>query len=154
MRLRKGTTVPQQSSRESKAASAPEKPTPPPMQSVIKGAWTYRVESPIEQCVSALKELASDIRANSAFFVRNGPKILTPSETATRQQRIEELAAEFEKLTDRVRQHSVTYEQVDAILKNLHNFGFYPNALLVSNLARAFVNADLLRTPESGASRP
>jgi translation initiation factor 2B subunit (eIF-2B alpha/beta/delta family) len=136
--------VPQPSSKESKPS--PEKPTPPPMQSVIKGGWTYRVESPREQCVSALRELAEHIRTNSAFFVQNGPKILTPSETATQQQRIEALAEELDKLAVTVPQRSpsVTYQQLDEILRKLRDLGFYPNDLLVSNLARAFVKAGLV----------
>lgn len=53
-------------------------PFPPPMQSVIKGGWTYRVEDPIETSVSALKELAQQIRTASRFFAQYGRKRFSP----------------------------------------------------------------------------
>jgi len=120
-----------------------EKPTPPPTQAIIKGGWTYRVERPLEQCVSALNELAQYIRNNSRFFVTSGPKMLTPEEANIRKQKIEELAEEIHKLATHVPQRTVNYRAVEGLLKKLTELGFFPDNLLVSNLARAFVRAGL-----------
>ena len=120
-----------------------EKPTPPPTQAIIKGGWTYRVERPLEQCVSAVNELAQNIRTNSRFFVTSGPKMLTPEERDIRQHKIEELAEGMDKLATQVPQGTVSYRAVEELLQKLRELGFFPDNLLVSNLARAFVRAGL-----------
>ena len=109
------------------------------MQTIVKGGWTYRVGSRNEQRVSALKDLAQYIRNNATFFVRSGPKMLTPSESHTRQQRINELAVEIDKLASTVPQGTVTYNDLEKILLQLQELGLYPDNALVSNAARAFV---------------
>jgi hypothetical protein len=121
-----------------------EKPVPPPTQAIIQGLWTYRVERPIEQCVSALNELAQYVRTNAGIFVTTGPKMLTPQETSARKQKIEELANQIKTLAIKVPDGTVNYEAVEAILKKLRELGFFPDNLLVSNLARAFERAGLL----------
>jgi phosphoglycolate phosphatase-like HAD superfamily hydrolase len=130
-----------------KADLAPKKPVPPPMQSVLKGGWTYRIENPIETCVSALKELAQQVRADSWAFVRYGPKMLSPAETQARQQEIAALAAEIEKLAAEMPKQSVPFPRVTEILSKLHKLGFFPNGLLIENVARAFVSAERFRRP-------
>lgn len=125
--------------------SPPEKPVPPPMQSVIKGGWTYRVEDPIEQCVSSLRELAQEIRAHSWAFVRYGPKMLSPSETDARQQEIVVLAAEIEKLAAELPKEPVAFPRVTETLSKLRKLGFFPNELLIENIGRAFVSAEKYR---------
>jgi len=111
-----------------------EKPLGPPMQSVIKGGWTYRVENPIETSVSALKELAQEIRAtlkelaqevraHSWAFVRNGPKMFSPSETNARRKEIEALAIEIEQLAAEIPQRNVPFPRVTQILSKLHSLG-------------------------------
>jgi hypothetical protein len=141
------------------AADRIEKPVPPPMQSVIKGGWTYRVENPIETSVSALRELAEairelaqQIRTDSWAFVRYGPKMLSSSETHARQQQILALAAEVEKLAAEVPHHSLPFARVTEILQRLHKLGFFPNGLLLKNVTRAFVSAEKFRRLEQNAS--
>jgi hypothetical protein len=128
-----------------------EKPVAPPMQSVIKGGWTYRVENPIERCVSALKELAQQIRTDSWAFVRHGPKMLSPPESHARQQEIVALASEIETLAAEVPQRTLAFSRVTEILPKLHKLGFFPNGLLVENVARAFVSAEKFRGSDQTA---
>jgi hypothetical protein len=122
------------------------------MQSVIKGGWTYRVEDPIETCVSALKELAQEIRAHSWAFVRYGPKMFSPAETNARKKEIEALAVAIEQLAAEIPQRDVPFPRVTQILSKLHGLGFLPNGLLVENVARAFVSAEKFRRLEQNAS--
>lgn len=121
-----------------------DKPVPPPTQAIIKGLWTYRVERPMEQCVSALNELAQYVRRNAGIFVTSGPKMLTPQETNARRQKIEELANQITKLAIKVPDGTVKYEAIETILKKLRELGFFPDDLLVFNLARVFGTAGLL----------
>lgn len=127
------------------AAGRIEKPVPPPMQSVIKGGWTYRIEDPIETSVSALKELAQKIRADSWAFVRNGPEMLSPSEINSRRKEIEALAGEIEHLAAEIPRRNVPFPRVTKIISKLHSLGFFPNGLLVENVTRAFVSAEKFR---------
>lgn len=127
-----------------KASPPPKKPVPPPMQSVIKGGWTYRIENPAETSISALKDLgeairtlAQEIRSHSWAFVRHGPRMLSPSEKAAREHEIVTLAGEIDKLAERVPQSKVAYADVEAVLSRLREAGFFPDSLLVSNVARA-----------------
>ncbi len=138
---------------------SPEKPVPPPMQSVIKGGWTYRIENPAETAISALKELAEairalaqEIRSHAWAFVRHGPQMLSSSETALREQQIVALAGDIDKLAERVPQSRVTYGDVEAILSRLRGAGFFADSLLVSNVARAIYALEQRRTePDLGA---
>jgi hypothetical protein len=142
-----------------KAALPPQKPIPPPMQSVIKGGWTYRIENPTETSISVLKELAETIRAlareirtHSWAFVRHGPQMPSPSETRAREQKIVTMAGEIDKLAESVPQGTVTYTDVEAVLSQLKEAGFVPDGLLVSNVARAIYALAQKRTaPDIGA---
>lgn len=125
------------SSNGTKDDASPVKPVPPPMQSVIKGGWTYRIENPTETSVSALRELAQEIKGHSWSFVRDGPRMLSPSETAAREQQIVALARKLDELADKVPQIRVAYADVEAVLSQLREVGFFPDNLLVSNVARA-----------------
>jgi hypothetical protein len=123
------------------------------MQSVIKGGWTYRIENPTETSISALKELAEAIRAlaqeirtHSWTFVQHGPQMLSPSETSAREKKIVTLAGEIDKLTESVPQGNVTYTEVEAVLSRLREAGFFPDGLLVSNVARAIYALEQKRT--------
>jgi len=131
----------------------PGKPVPPPMQSVRKGGWTYRIENPTETSVSALKELADAIRAlargvreRSKFFVVDGPKMLPPTEARAREQEIISLAREIDTLSARLPNTNVTYKDVEEILSRLKKIGSFPDWLLVSNVARAISALQRTRT--------
>ncbi len=134
------------SNNDDKDNSPLEKPVPPPMQSVIKGGWTYRIENPTETVISALKELAQEVRRNSWAFVRQGPAMLSPSVTALRDQKIKELAKEIDRLGDKVPHRKVTYGEVKRVLDRLHELGFFPDQLLISNVARAIYALGQRRT--------
>ena len=135
-----------------KANLLPEKPVPPPMESVIKGGWTYRVENPIERYASALKELAEEIKAHSSAFVRHGPQVLSSAETHSRQEQILAVASEIEKLATGVPKCTTSLPRVTTLLPRLHRLGFFPDGLLVENVARAFVSAEKFRGSEPSAS--
>ena len=63
--------------------------------------------------------------------------MLSPSETKAREQRIVVLADEIDKLGKSVPQSRVTYADIEAVLSRLREVGFFPENLLVSNVARA-----------------
>lgn len=130
----------------------PEKPVPPPMESVIKGGWTYRVENPIERYASALNELAEEIKAHSWAFVRHGPQALSSAETHSRQQQILAVASEIEKLAAAVPKSTTSIPRVTKLLSRLRQLGSFPDGLLVENVARAFVSAEKFRGSEPSAS--
>jgi len=142
------------SSNGTKDDPSPKKPVPPPMQSVIKGGWTYRIENPAETAISALKELAQEIRRHSWAFVRHGPRMLSPSETALREQQIVVLAGEIDKLAEGVPQSKVTYRDVEAILSRLREVGLFADSLLVSNVARAIYALQERRTETDLGAQP
>jgi hypothetical protein len=52
---------------------------------------------------AALAGVANYTRQNSKFFVRNGPRLLTPTETSKRRQRIEALADQIDALAEGAR---------------------------------------------------
>jgi hypothetical protein len=121
----------------------PPRPAAPPTQSVAKGAWTFRVESPIEQCVSALLQLAEYVEATSGFSVTDGPRMLSPTEKAERKTKIVTTAAGLKKLADAISEGTVKYSDVEALLRDLQKSGASATNALVSNVARAFVKAGL-----------
>jgi hypothetical protein len=137
--------VTQSSSKEGTNPASARKPVGPPMQTIIKGGWTYRVETDIERSASALRDLAQYVKNTSAISasVANGPKLRDPEDKAYRKNQIESLATELEKLADAVPLGSVTYNDVEAVLSKLQKFDAQPDNLLVSNVARAFVWAGL-----------
>jgi hypothetical protein len=87
----------------------------------------------------ALLALAGYVRTNSGFFVRTGPHMLSPAETAKRKQQIEALSDKLAELAVEARDGLVEYAQFDAILGALHSAGFFPEGELVSAAARALV---------------
>ncbi len=91
----------------------------------------------IEPAVDALRALAAYTRAYSVMFVRSGPKMLSPEETARRRQRIEDLAEQVEALADKIPEGSATYQAFEAILDQLHQSGLFPENDLVSAVAFA-----------------
>ena len=133
----------------SKAGSGPvedapgTRPAAPPTQSVAKGAWTFRVESPIEQSVSALLQLADYVEATSDFSVTDGPRMLNQTEKAEQKQQIIITANELKKLANAIPEGTVKYADVEVLLRNLQKLGASATNALVSNVARAFVKAGL-----------
>ena len=86
---------------------------------------------------AALAAVAEYTRQNSQLFVRNGPRLLTPAETAKRCQRIEALADRIDALAEGAREGLVEYRQFETILGRLHAEGFFPNGDLISAVAKS-----------------
>jgi hypothetical protein len=90
---------------------------------------------------AALAAVADYTRRNSAFFVRNGPRMLTPAETARRRERIEALADKLDDLAKNAGDGLVEYRQFEMVLGHLHAEGFFPDTALVSAVAKALLVA-------------
>jgi hypothetical protein len=88
---------------------------------------------------AALTAVAKYTRRHSELFVRNGPRLLTPAETAKRRQRIEALADQIDVLAEGARDGLVEYRQFEAILGRLHAEGFFPDDDLVSAVAKVLL---------------
>ncbi len=88
---------------------------------------------------AALAAVADSIRQHSELFVRNGPRLPTPAETAKRRQRIEALADQIGALAEGARDGLVEYRQFEAILGRLHAEGFFPDNELVSGVAKTLL---------------
>jgi hypothetical protein len=88
---------------------------------------------------AALAAVADYTRRNSEFFVRNGPRLPTPAETAKRRQRIEALADQMNALAEGACDGVVEYRQFEMLLGRLHAEGFFPDNDLVSAVAKALL---------------
>jgi hypothetical protein len=88
---------------------------------------------------AALAALADYTRRNSEFFVRNGPRLPTPTETAKRRQRIEALADQIGVLAEGARDGLVEYRDFETILGRLHAEGLFPDGDLVSAVAKSLL---------------
>jgi hypothetical protein len=84
---------------------------------------------------TALKAVAEYTRGMSMFFVQRGPKLFNPEEKTNHEKLIIELADRIDSLAIA---DNASYEQFDKILRQLHTLGFFPDHLLVSDVARAF----------------
>lgn len=85
---------------------------------------------------AALVAVADYIRQHSEMFVRNGPRMLTPNETAKHRQRIEALADQIDTLAAEARDGAAEYRQFETLLGRLHAEGFFPANELVSAVAK------------------
>ncbi len=88
---------------------------------------------------AALAAVADYTRQHSELFVRNGPRLLSPAETARRRQRIEALADRIDALAEGARDGLVEYRQFETIVGRLHAEGFFPKNDLVSAVASALL---------------
>ena len=88
---------------------------------------------------SVLKAVADYVRRHSSVFGRRSPTMLTPAEARQQKARIEALADKIDSLARVAEQGSATYQHFEAILRDLHKENFFPDASLVSDVARAFV---------------
>jgi transcriptional regulator with XRE-family HTH domain len=85
---------------------------------------------------AALAAVADYTRRHSEMFVRNGPRLLTPTETAKHRQRIEALADQIDALAVNTSDGAVEYRRFETILGRLHAEGFFPDNELVSAVAK------------------
>jgi hypothetical protein len=89
--------------------------------------------------VDALKAIADYVHAHSSIFVREGARLMTPEQTANHRARIEAVGVEIEALARPAKQGTITYDQFESLLGQLHKLGFFPETSAVSAVARAFV---------------
>ncbi|HEY5066010.1 MAG TPA: hypothetical protein VIJ04_14430 [Xanthobacteraceae bacterium] len=89
--------------------------------------------------VPALRKVARYTRDHSSIFVTDGPKSLTPTQKAKRQQEIEALADAIDKLADEAGNGRASYIQFEGILTKLHAAGFFPLMTDLSAVAKTMV---------------
>jgi hypothetical protein len=89
--------------------------------------------------VPALRKVANYTRNHSSVFVTVGPKSLTPTQKAKRQQEIEALADKIDEIASEMAAGRGSYAQFEDILTKLHALGFYPSMTDISEVARALV---------------
>jgi hypothetical protein len=100
--------------------------------------------------VNLLKSIARNVRANSAIFVRSGPKMLSPSEAKKRQQAIESHADELDRLPDLGLQAIIRDQRrVEDVFSNLLALGTKAPDSLVRNVAQALVVFERNQTPRT-----
>jgi hypothetical protein len=87
--------------------------------------------------VPPLKKVADYTRQHSSIFVTDGPKSLTPTQKAKRQQEIEALADRIDELASEVSVGKGSYTQFEEILTKLHAAGFFPMMADISAVAKA-----------------
>ena len=88
--------------------------------------------------VPALKAVAEYSRLNADFFVAIVPQVLNAEVRERNIQNIKVLANELDKLAELVVTETVSYKQVDAILREMQKYGFWPDSKLVMKVAKAF----------------
>jgi hypothetical protein len=91
-----------------------------------------------EEKVRALKTLAYCVRAYAPWFETIERHRLAPLETLHLRFYIDSLAAKFERLADVAEEGTVTHSQVEAVIAELHDAGFYPDRLAINSVAHAF----------------
>lgn len=100
--------------------------------------------------VNLLRAIAKDVRANAAssFFVRSGPKMLSPSETEARQRAIEGQADDLERFADSGLQTIIRDRRlVEGVFSGLIKLGAKAPDSLVSSVAQAIVVFEKNREP-------
>lgn len=87
---------------------------------------------------TAIGAVADYTRRNAGFFVTAGPHMPTVEEKAERKGRIIALADTLDELANEVVGRTVEYGRFEAILRDLHKEGFFPNDESVSAVAQGF----------------
>jgi hypothetical protein len=91
-----------------------------------------------DQQASAVRTLAYCVRAYSPWFVTIERNRLDPPEADRLRLYIDGLAAKLEHLAVLLPEGTVTYSQVEAVITELHDAGFYPDKLAIKTVAEAF----------------
>jgi transcriptional regulator with XRE-family HTH domain len=91
-----------------------------------------------EAQASALADIASYVRTNSAVSARSGQALPTSKQAAEQKRHIESLAAQLQELAEAARDGFASYSQYEDIQDRLHAAGFFPKDSLVAAVARAF----------------
>jgi hypothetical protein len=91
-----------------------------------------------DQQVSALKALEYCVKAYSPWFAIIESHRLDPSEVDRLRAYIDGLAAKLERLAAVVPEGTVTYSQVEAVITELCDAGFYPDKTAITTVLHAF----------------
>jgi hypothetical protein len=86
---------------------------------------------------AALRAVAGYVKVHSSIFVRDGARLMTPEQIAKQKERIEAVGSGIGALAAPAEQGSVTYDQFESLLGELHKLGFFPETSLVSAVAHA-----------------
>ncbi len=104
--------------------------------------------------VNLLRAIAKDVRANSAIFVRSGPRSLTPEEAKKRQQAIEGQADELDRIASSGLRAIIRDQLlIEGAFSKLLALGTKAPDSLVSNVAQALVVFEQNQTPSESAAR-
>ena len=104
--------------------------------------------------VNLLKAIAKTVRADSAIFVRSGPKMLSPSEAKKRQEAIEGQADELDRIAGSGLQAIIRDRlPIEGVFSKLLALGSKAPDSLVSNLAQALVVFERDQTPNESEPR-
>jgi hypothetical protein len=104
--------------------------------------------------INLLKAVAKDVRANSAIFVRSGPKLLDPSEVQKRQRAIESQADELDRLSASGLEAIIRDRLlIEGVFSKLIALGTRAPDSLVSNVHQALVVFEQGQTPVEVAPR-
>lgn len=86
---------------------------------------------------TALATLAGYVDAHAHMFVRHGPNMLSPQESAKREQNIRAVASQIANLGRKATVQIVPYPEFDRLLRQLHALGFFPPMENISEIAGA-----------------
>jgi hypothetical protein len=89
---------------------------------------------------SALKSLGYCVRAYSSWFARIERNQLNSSDEDDLRLYNDGLAEKLEHLGEIVPEGTVTYSQIEGVLRDLYNVGFYPAKLAITNVLHAFAH--------------
>jgi Helix-turn-helix len=104
--------------------------------------------------VNLLRAIAKTVRANSAIFVRSGPKSLTPDEAKKRQQAIEGQADELDRIASSGPQAIIRDQLViEVVFSKLLALRTKAPDSLVSNVAQALVVFEQHQMPSKPSAR-
>jgi len=98
--------------------------------------WAGRIARILK--INALKAAAEYVRRNSAYFVQNGPTVMSPEEIRQRRGEISKIGNKIDTLAQNVTAGGVDYSEFEQILDDLRALGFWIDGALVSAVARAF----------------
>jgi len=89
--------------------------------------------------MTALKAVAEYTRRNAKIFVTDGPALLSPAAREERIRQISDIAARLDALGDAALTATANYGAFEGLLDQLHKAGFWPENMLVSDVAHAFI---------------
>jgi hypothetical protein len=103
--------------------------------------------------MSALKSLGYCVRAYSPWFAAIERNRLNPSDADYLRFYIDGLAEKLEHLAEIVPEGTVTYSQIEAILKDLYDVGFYPAKLAIRTVLHAFADENTTQRSQAIAQQ-